>query len=235
MGWSLYKPGQGYWVRVLTAAFFGIWILAAGGWAYKQLARFPIPASGWTLTVDRVESAPAIGTEVELLGTPDEAGATPLLGRARLVAFDAQSQTRARVTIGKVSLEPGKDTADTRTIRTAPATPDAAPAYSGAIDGALTMIPAFEPLYLRVAVLAVILGLGALLTYYLIGARASTADFLIATDGEMKKVNWSTRKDIMASTWVVIAWSVLIAGSLYLIDNVFAQLFQVMGVLEVTN
>ena len=50
------------------------------------------------------------------------------------------------------------------------------------------------------------------------------ADFLIAGEGEMKKVSWSSRKEIIASTTVVIvvvaAMSVLMA-----VTDVFFQFF----------
>ena len=38
---------------------------------------------------------------------------------------------------------------------------------------------------------------------------SQTVDFMIATEGEMKKVNWSTRREILGSTWVVIAVTML--------------------------
>ena len=34
---------------------------------------------------------------------------------------------------------------------------------------------------------------------------------MIATEGEMKKVNWSTRREIIGMTWVVIGLTVFIA------------------------
>ena len=74
--------------------------------------------------------------------------------------------------------------------------------------------------------------MGAILTYWLVGVSPRTVEFLIATDGEMKKVNWSSRRDVMGSTWVVILWSVLIAGGLFTVDLAFAKLFQLIGVLQ---
>ena len=73
---------------------------------------------------------------------------------------------------------------------------------------------------------------GAAVTYWLVGVRERSAEFLIATDGEMKKVNWSTRKDVVASTWVVILWSVLLAGGLFLVDTLFSVFFKLIGVLQ---
>jgi preprotein translocase SecE subunit len=43
----------------------------------------------------------------------------------------------------------------------------------------------------------------ALLIFWLVNKR-SVADFMIAAEGEMKKVSWSTRQEITVSTLVVI-------------------------------
>ena len=41
--------------------------------------------------------------------------------------------------------------------------------------------------------------------------KPSNVDFLVATDREMKKVNWTSRKDLIGSTKVVIVFMFLIA------------------------
>ena len=61
--------------------------------------------------------------------------------------------------------------------------------------------------------------------------RPKSADFLIATEGEMKKVSWSSRKEIVGSTKVVIVATFIMAGILYTVDAGFALLFTVMGVM----
>src|SRR5438093_1481953 len=48
--------------------------------------------------------------------------------------------------------------------------------------------------------------------------KPRNADFLIATDSEMKKVNWTSRKDLIGSTKVVIFFMFLIAFLLFAID-----------------
>jgi preprotein translocase subunit SecE len=63
--------------------------------------------------------------------------------------------------------------------------------------------------------------------------RPRSADFLIATEGEMKKVSWSSRKEIVGSTKVVIIATFMMAGALYAVDAVFALLFRWMGVMGV--
>ena len=35
--------------------------------------------------------------------------------------------------------------------------------------------------------------------------KANVADFMIAAEGEMKKVNWSTRQEVAVSTFIVIS------------------------------
>jgi len=61
--------------------------------------------------------------------------------------------------------------------------------------------------------------------------RPKSADFLIATEGEMKKVSWSSRREIVGSTKVVIVAVFILAALLYGVDAGFAMLFRVMGVM----
>jgi preprotein translocase subunit SecE len=68
--------------------------------------------------------------------------------------------------------------------------------------------------------------------YYFVGVKPRSVDFLVATDGEMKKVNWSTRKDVIASTWVVIAASIVLAAGLFVVDILFSEFFRLIGVLD---
>lgn len=62
--------------------------------------------------------------------------------------------------------------------------------------------------------------------------KPSNVDFLIATDSEMKKVNWTTRKELIGSTKVVIFFMVLISLILFFLDVLFGYLFHVIKVLE---
>src|SRR3712207_7866772 len=43
--------------------------------------------------------------------------------------------------------------------------------------------------------------------------KPANVDFLIATDSEMKKVNWTSRRELIGSTKVVIVFMFLIARS----------------------
>jgi len=50
--------------------------------------------------------------------------------------------------------------------------------------------------------------------------RPSIADFMIAAEGEMKKVNWSTRQEVTVSTIVVISVVIVLAVLLGIADFV---------------
>ena len=56
-------------------------------------------------------------------------------------------------------------------------------------------------------------------------------DFLIATEAEMRKVNWPTRHEIVGSTWVVICGTFLMALFLWGVNMAFAYFFTRIGVL----
>jgi preprotein translocase subunit SecE len=60
--------------------------------------------------------------------------------------------------------------------------------------------------------------------YWLLN-RPSVADFLIASEGELKKVNWSSRKEVAVSTFVVIIVVVAMAMLLGTTDMVFQLIF----------
>jgi preprotein translocase SecE subunit len=62
--------------------------------------------------------------------------------------------------------------------------------------------------------------------------KPGNADFLIATDSEMKKVNWTSRKDLIGSTKVVILFMFLIAAFLFVCDILFGYVFYFMDVLK---
>jgi len=70
-----------------------------------------------------------------------------------------------------------------------------------------------------------------LLVFWLMN-KASNADFMIATDSEMKKVNWTSRKELIGSTKVVIIFMFLIAFLLFSFDIIFGYFFWLIGVLQ---
>ena len=62
--------------------------------------------------------------------------------------------------------------------------------------------------------------------------KVKLVDFMIATEGEMRKVNWSTRREIVGSTILVILLTLFIALFCKIADLVFSTFFQWMYVLQ---
>lgn len=78
---------------------------------------------------------------------------------------------------------------------------------------------------------AVLAALG-LLLYWIVCVNHRAIDFFIATEGEMKKVSWSSRREVIGSTKVVIATTIIMGGLLFLVDLLFLMLFSEIGVLR---
>ncbi len=54
---------------------------------------------------------------------------------------------------------------------------------------------------------------------------ATVADFMIAAEGEIKKVSWSSRKEVAVSTFIVVVVVVVMAALLGGTDLLFGMLF----------
>ena len=63
-----------------------------------------------------------------------------------------------------------------------------------------------------------------LLIFWLVN-KPSIADFFIAAEGEMKKVSWSSRQEIMVSTSIVIVVVIVMAALLGTTDFGFTMFF----------
>jgi preprotein translocase subunit SecE len=88
-------------------------------------------------------------------------------------------------------------------------------------------------LWVQVGVPVAVTVLFGLLLYWITGVKRSSCDFMIATEGEMKKVSWSTKRELIGSTKVVIVFSLLIAALLFVVDICFMTLFGAINVLKV--
>ncbi len=69
--------------------------------------------------------------------------------------------------------------------------------------------------------------------WWVVFAKPSIGDFMIATEGEMKKVSWSTKREIIGSTKVVILFTVALALFLFAVDFLFHVIFSAAGVLKI--
>lgn len=220
MQMGIYKPGQGYWVRVLTAIGAAICFGAAALWAWQQAGAIRVPTPRYELTLGSVEGTIPSGEIVKLLregatGDPEEMGSA-------LIEHVAPGQ--GSVVVDSIAItDPEHEMNDTVAIT---------------LDSGRTLrvtgrrgIPLFEVLYLQAGVAGAIVLMGAFVTYYFVGAHRRAVEFLIATDSEMKKVNWSTWKDIRGSTLVVIVAALLLTSGLFAVDMGFSVFFRWIGVL----
>ncbi|HET6430456.1 MAG TPA: preprotein translocase subunit SecE [Phycisphaerae bacterium] len=96
------------------------------------------------------------------------------------------------------------------------------------------VVPVSDSLWLIYGVpVAVFVG-GGVLMFWIVN-RPRSADFMIATEGEMKKVSWSSKKEVIGGTKVVIATTLLLAVLLWAVDLAFSLFFQKINVLEASN
>lgn len=86
-------------------------------------------------------------------------------------------------------------------------------------------------IYIRGVAAAVLMVGMAVLIYWVYGINRRAIEFFISTEGELKKVNWSTRREILGSTWVVVSVSIAIAALLFIVDIFFKELFSAIGIL----
>lgn len=69
------------------------------------------------------------------------------------------------------------------------------------------------------------------LLYWIIN-KPNIADFMIATEQEMRKVNWPSQREIVGSTVVVISGTLMMALILFVINIFFGAFFQWIGILN---
>ena len=139
MALSIYKPGQGYWTRMLSAVGMGILVLAGAYWLWLLFSADP-----W--------------------------------GLANSVNF---------------------------------------------------------PVIYQQAIVAVLVIAGFALFGFWLFNHPRVVDFMIATEAEMKKVNWPGQREIVLSTWIVICGTLMMAVFLFLIDMLFHYLFFQIGILQI--
>ncbi len=86
--------------------------------------------------------------------------------------------------------------------------------------------------YIAIAAALLFLAMVAGIMWWYLGHNHRSVDFLIATEGEMKKVNWSTRREIFGSTGVVIFTMFAISIFCFVCDRIFAAFFLAINVLD---
>jgi len=234
MSLGIYKQGQGYWVRVLTAAVAGVIVIAAASWGWSQAGIIRLPARQWSIALSNVDGEITPGQPVTFLYfnvEADNPDTLDTLGTATVERFDQGKGTSGTIVIGgfgpdNVKLRERASDAE-RMFIGAPGNETTTAVVRGG-----TPTPIFPILYLQAGLAGAIMLLGAIAIYYFIGAQKKSVEFLVATDGEMKKVNWTSYKEVKGSTIVVIAATFLIAGFLFIVDTAFSTFFSFINVLE---
>ena len=89
-----------------------------------------------------------------------------------------------------------------------------------------------EPVYIQGGIAVITVTICGLIGYHLIGRKPKLVEFMIATEGEMRKVNWSTRREVVGSTILVILLTLFIALFCQVADLGFSAFFQWAGVLD---
>ena len=77
-----------------------------------------------------------------------------------------------------------------------------------------------------------LIAVAAYFIFWGVGQNHRVVEFMIATEGEMKKVNWSTRREIWGATRVVIFTVFALAIILAVVDFLFIVFFSGIGVLR---
>ncbi len=85
----------------------------------------------------------------------------------------------------------------------------------------------------RTLVPVALLVIAAYFIFRLIGQNRRIVDFMIATESEMKKVNWSTRREVLGATRVVIFTVFAMSFLLFLVDLLFILFFSSINVLRI--
>lgn len=94
-------------------------------------------------------------------------------------------------------------------------------------------LPLGDDLVLRTLIPVALLAVSGWLIFWLVFQKHGPIDFMIATEGEMKKVNWSSRKEVLGATKVVIFTVLAIGFLLFIVDTLFMLAFSGMGVLKI--
>ena len=89
-----------------------------------------------------------------------------------------------------------------------------------------------NPIFLSWGIGGLFVALCAPLIYMLVARNVTAVDFLVATESEMKKVSWPTRREVTGSTIIVIFTSVTIALFCFCFDRAFFLLFVQLHVLN---
>jgi len=84
-----------------------------------------------------------------------------------------------------------------------------------------------QPMFVRIPV-SVAFGLVCAYVGFMGVNKPKSAEFMIMTESEMRKVNWPTRREVFNSTKVVIFIALVLGIGLFIVDQCFSQFFNLM-------
>ncbi|MGH7245275.1 MAG: preprotein translocase subunit SecE [Phycisphaerales bacterium] len=211
----------------MTAALTGLLIAAGAGWLWQQLGIVSLPTPTWRMTVRDANLEIRPEQQIELVAKGAQEGEFVKIGTATARSWDQLSKGQHQIVVGSIAMDGTQTPSDAQGVRD-PAKPESVLVLEGKPGG----IPIFQRVYLQAGGAGLMLIGGAILIFWLVGLKPRTVDFLIATDAEMKKVNWSTRREITIQTQVVIVAFFLIAAIIFSIDFIFQALFKLLHVIR---
>ena len=100
------------------------------------------------------------------------------------------------------------------------------------LAGAAWVTRVGNPIYISWGAALAFCALCAVGIWWITARNAGAIDFFCATEAEMKKMNWSTKRELFGSTAVVILLSLLLALLCFIFDRVFFLLFVQLKVLD---
>ncbi|MCC6675983.1 MAG: preprotein translocase subunit SecE [Phycisphaerales bacterium] len=221
---------------MMTAVLAGVIVAMSAAWAWVQTeALVELPTPTWEYTFFQSDRAPGAapaapitpGSTIILLAEKPGVDGLSRVGEAQVNEFRPGAEGLDMV-VAKPKMDAGADPGEVSRIELRSGD---ALVLAGQVRSR-TGVPIFQMLYLQAAIAGLILLVGCILVYGFVATRPKPVEFLIATDGEMKKVNWSTRKTIVDSTWVVIGACFLISSLLFLFDLFFSKFFKFIHVLQ---
>jgi preprotein translocase SecE subunit len=204
---------------MLTATIIALLSISLAMFLYNQAPAVVdrLPKKIWNVGLPPGTTASiGVGTNVTLLASPDSSGAAESIGTGTVV-----NATSTTLRLEGVQIKPGKDGSLIAALLPAAAAPGTASTLVTAPQGE----PPVQAQLVGGALIAVVLLVGALVGYWLAGVRVKTVEWLIACDFEMKRVHWTTPREVMGNTIVVIGACVLLALVIFLADTGLSSLF----------
>ena len=240
--YGIYKYGQGYWVRMMTALCLGILFVATAGWAWNSLAAIRPPTPTWSFKIESFDGSALLAKVGERVTLQDSNISPPeLLAAATVLAYEPGELGKGRLVVGSIDLTMLLNGTKAEILGTNSIKGPSADATGASLSSAggwgvkvvgMEGIPAFQLIYIQAAVALVIMVLGGIVVFFYVGRNANAVEYLIATDGEMRKVNWSTKKIVVDSTYIVIIAAVIIAGFIFVSDILISNFFKVIDVIR---